>query len=156
MVAANPAIAGIPVVVIANRSDAPETGYAALKFAEPCVKPKMSPSPAARNTIDAIKLRSEFMGCTAFRPARKFTPAVKVAQLCRMDRDTGSPALGSRPSNLSLFSLSETSDCEPSFLTQPGDVPGGRASEEPAVLSAELRSAQIPHVLTRSARIHHG
>ena len=41
------------------------------------------------------------------------------------------------------------------LFTQPGDVLGGRIPEEAAVFPAELRSALIPHVPTRSTCVHH-
>ena len=40
-------------------------------------------------------------------------------------------------------------------LTQPGDVPGWRTSEEAAVFPAELRSALIPYFPARGARVRH-
>src|SRR6266576_2724284 len=47
-------------------------------------------------------------------------------------------------------------DPESSLLAQFGDVFRRRIPEKAAVFSAELRSAQIPHALTRSTRVHHG
>jgi hypothetical protein len=41
------------------------------------------------------------------------------------------------------------------MFAQFGDVPGWCAPKEAAILPAELRSAQVPHVSTRSPGVHH-
>jgi len=63
---ATPAMAAEPVVLIATRKDAPETGNAALKPTVPWQYPKISPRPNRRKSIELRRVRSEFIMALCF------------------------------------------------------------------------------------------
>lgn len=43
---------------------------------------------------------------------------------------------------------------EGEFLSKPGDISGGRGSEEPSILPAELRNARVPDAIASDAYVH--